>query len=34
MMTYKAFHTMEFLLFGDGVADNEKAIGEMTRLRT
>ncbi|CCQ12681.1 Iron-regulated protein A precursor [Pseudoalteromonas luteoviolacea B = ATCC 29581] len=26
----QGFHTMEFLLFGDGVADNEKAISEMT----
>ena len=26
----QGFHTMEFLLFGDGVADNEKAIAEMT----
>jgi predicted lipoprotein len=26
----QGFHTMEFLLFGDGVADNEKLIGEMT----
>jgi predicted lipoprotein len=28
----QGFHTMEFLLFGDGVADNEKAIAEMTAL--
>lgn len=26
----QGFHTMEFLLFGDGVNDNEKDIGEMT----
>lgn len=26
----QGFHTMEFLLFGDGVADNEKLIAEMT----
>ena len=26
----QGFHTMEFLLFGDGVADNEKSITEMT----
>ncbi len=26
----QGFHTMEFLLFGDGVADNEKTIAEMT----
>jgi len=28
----QGFHTMEFLLFGDGVADNEKSIEEMTAL--
>lgn len=28
----QGFHTMEFLLFGDGVADNEKTITEMTEL--
>lgn len=28
----QGFHTMEFLLFGDGVADNNKSIGEMTVL--
>lgn len=28
----QGFHTMEFLLFGDGVADNEKSIDEMTAL--
>lgn len=28
----QGFHTMEFLLFGDGIADNEKTIGEMTAL--
>ncbi|TWX69951.1 imelysin family protein [Colwellia sp. C1TZA3] len=28
----QGFHTMEFLLFGDGVADNEKNIAEMTTL--
>lgn len=28
----QGFHTMEFLLFGDGVADNEKSISEMTAL--
>lgn len=28
----QGFHTMEFLLFGDGVADNEKSIEEMTEL--
>jgi len=28
----QGFHTMEFLLFGDGVADNEKSIEEMTTL--
>ena len=28
----QGFHTMEFLLFGDGVADNEKNISEMTAL--
>lgn len=28
----QGFHTMEFLLFGDGVADNEKSIDEMTVL--
>lgn len=28
----QGFHTMEFLLFGDGVADNEKNITEMTAL--
>ena len=26
----QGFHTMEFLLFGDGVADNEKLIADMT----
>lgn len=26
----QGFHTMEYLLFGDGVADNEKTIAEMT----
>ncbi len=26
----QGFHTMEFLLFGDGVADNEKTIADMT----
>lgn len=26
----QGFHTMEFLLFGDGVNDNEKSINEMT----
>ncbi|MGL1958803.1 MAG: iron-regulated protein A precursor [Colwellia sp.] len=26
----QGFHAMEFLLFGDGVADNEKTIAEMT----
>lgn len=28
----QGFHTMEFLLFGDGLTDNEKAINEMTAL--
>ncbi|PKG82451.1 iron-regulated protein A precursor [Colwellia sp. 75C3] len=28
----QGFHTMEFLLFGDGVTDNEKSIAEMTAL--
>jgi len=28
----QGFHTMEFLLFGDGVTDNEKSIDEMTVL--
>ena len=28
----QGFHTMEFLLFGDGVTDNEKSINEMTSL--
>ncbi|MCW8865119.1 MAG: iron-regulated protein A precursor [Colwellia sp.] len=28
----QGFHTMEYLLFGDGVADNEKSIEEMTAL--
>mgnify|MGYP000038245601 CR=1 FL=1 len=28
----QGFHTMEFLLFGDGVADNVKNISEMTAL--
>ena len=28
----QGFHTMEFLLFGDGIADNEKSIDEMTAL--
>lgn len=28
----QGFHTMEFLLFGDGVVDNEKSIDEMTAL--
>lgn len=28
----QGFHTMEYLLFGDGVNDNEKAITEMTDL--
>ncbi|MBA6339528.1 iron-regulated protein A precursor [Colwellia sp. MB02u-10] len=28
----QGFHTMEFLLFGDGLADNEKTIDEMTPL--
>lgn len=28
----QGFHTMEFLLFGDGVEDNEKSIDEMTAL--
>lgn len=28
----QGFHTMEFLLFGDGVADNSKSITEMTML--
>lgn len=28
----QGFHTMEFLLFGDGVTDNEKSIAEMTNL--
>jgi len=28
----QGFHTMEFLLFGDGVTDNEKSIDEMTDL--
>jgi predicted lipoprotein len=28
----QGFHTMEFLLFGDGVEDNTKAITEMTDL--
>jgi putative iron-regulated protein len=27
----QGFHTMEFLLFGDGVEDNKKLIGEMTQ---
>ena len=27
----QGFHTMEFLLFGDGVLDNEKSIAEMTQ---
>jgi len=26
----QGFHTMEYLLFGDGVADNEKAIADLT----
>ncbi|MDX1283243.1 imelysin family protein [Shewanella colwelliana] len=26
----QGFHTMEFLLFGDGIADNSKDIGQMT----
>ncbi len=26
----QGFHTMEYLLFGDGIADNQKSIGEMT----
>jgi len=30
----QGFHTMEFLLFGDGVADNEKDIAEMTILES
>jgi len=30
----QGFHTMEFLLFGDGVADNEKTIEEMTILES
>lgn len=28
----QGFHTMEFLLFGDGVVDNQKSISEMTAL--
>jgi putative iron-regulated protein len=28
----QGFHTMEFLLFGDGLTDNEKTIDEMTPL--
>ncbi|SEL45375.1 Predicted lipoprotein [Colwellia chukchiensis] len=28
----QGFHTMEFLLFGDGLTDNEKTIDEMTAL--
>jgi len=28
----QGFHTLEYLLFGDGVADNEKSIAEMTAL--
>jgi predicted lipoprotein len=28
----QGFHTMEFLLFGDGLTDNTKAIAEMTAL--
>ncbi|QBG34510.1 imelysin family protein [Litorilituus sediminis] len=28
----QGFHTMEFLLFGDGVTDNDKSIDEMTEL--
>jgi len=28
----QGFHTMEYLLFGDGVTDNEKTIAEMTAL--
>lgn len=28
----QGFHTMEFLLFGDGLADNEKSLAEMTTL--
>ncbi|MDO6507232.1 imelysin family protein [Colwellia sp. 4_MG-2023] len=30
----QGFHTMEFLLFGDGVEDNEKSIDEMTTLES
>lgn len=30
----QGFHTMEFLLFGDGVADNEKSIDELTALES
>ncbi|GAA6172561.1 hypothetical protein NBRC116592_22310 [Colwellia sp. KU-HH00111] len=30
----QGFHTMEFLLFGDGVTDNEKSIEEMTTLES
>jgi predicted lipoprotein len=30
----QGFHTMEFLLFGDGVVDNEKSIDEMTILES
>lgn len=30
----QGFHTMEFLLFGDGVNDNEKVIAEMTTRET
>ncbi len=28
----QGFHTMEFLLFGDGITDNEKSLAEMTML--
>lgn len=30
----QGFHTMEYLLFGDGVADNEKAIAELTQAES
>lgn len=30
----QGFHTMEYLLFGDGVADNEKAIEDLTQAES
>ena len=30
----QGFHTMEYLLFGDGVADNEKAVADLTTTET